>query len=105
MCQIAFGHIVDLDFAPGHANRFPPAQTIFEPAFVPGFVATGHHKVLDFHLFEFAHAEQKVAWVDFVTEGLAYLGNPKRQFATRGRQHIAKVGKDALGRFGAQIGE
>jgi hypothetical protein len=31
------------------------------------------------------------------------LGNPKRQFATGGRQHIAKVGKDALGRFGAQI--
>ena len=105
MRQIAFGDIVDLDFAPGYANRFPPAQAIFEPAIVPSFVAAWHHKELDFHLFEFAHAEQKVAWVDFVAEGLADLGNPKRQFATGGRQHIAKVSKDALGCFGAQIGK
>lgn len=68
----------------------------------PNFVSRGN-EVLDFHLLEFATAENEIAGRDFVPKGLAGLGNAKGNFLAAGRDDIFEIQKNALGRFGSQV--
>src|SRR5438876_864776 len=60
-------------------------------------------KELDLHLFEFAAAERVIARIDLVAEGLADLGDAKRQLQPRAIKDIPIVGEDSLGRLRAQV--
>ena len=60
---------------------------------------------LEFHLLEFAHAEDEVPGRDLVAERLPDLGDAERR-AARGRvEHVLEVGEDRLRRLGSEIGE
>ena len=56
-----------------------------------------------FHLLELSYTEDEVARSDLVAETLADLCDTEWKLPACGTLYIDKVGKDALGRFGAQI--
>ena len=64
---------------------------------------SGANKKLHFHLFKFAHAENKLTCYDLVSESLTGLRNTKWNFHTRCLLHVQKIYKNALRSFGTQI--
>ena len=60
------------------------------------------HKVFDFSLREFAHAQKTRTRCDFIPETLADLRGGKWKLAAIVIEQVSKVDKDTLGRFGAQ---
>src|SRR3546814_3429940 len=64
---------------------------------------TRTHKKLHLHLFELAHAHNKLTRNDFVAKSLPNLGNPKGNFHPAGLLNVQKIHKNALSRFGTQV--
>src|SRR5215469_14599023 len=62
------------------AKRLMPFQAYLFPFFKPVEFCTGLNKKLHFHLFKFAHSENKLSRNYFVSKRLAYLSNSKRHF-------------------------
>ena len=60
---------------------------------------------LDLHLLELARAEGVVARVDLVAKRLADLGDAERQLEPRAVEDVLEVDEDALGGFGAEVGD
>ena len=80
-----------------------PIDPFIEPVFKPFFIGAGLHKILHFHLFEFATAENEVAGGDFVAERFSLLRDAEGELPAGGLQHIIKVDKHALCRFRSQV--
>ena len=80
-----------------------PFHTRFFPLVEPIELGAGRNEELHFHLLELAHAEDKLARHNFVSECLSYLRDAKRHFHAARFLHVQVVNKDALCRFGAQI--
>ena len=83
------------ELMPTHTGRFP----FFEPL----QFRTGAYKKLHFHLFEFAHPENKLAGDDFITESFTDLGDTERHFHASGFLYIQEVDEDSLSCFGTQV--
>ena len=98
-------HIVDTDALATNANASPPSEPRLKPALVPRLIGTGHDEKLDFHLLKFAYTEEEIARVNLVAKRLTNLRDAEGQLAAGRRQHIVEISENALGRFGAQIGE
>ena len=73
------------------------------PVFKPLQIRAGLAEKFEFHLFEFAYAEDKVSGRDFVSERFAYLTYSERNFSSRRALNVGKVHENALRRFGAEI--
>src|SRR3989338_710831 len=73
---------------------------ISHPFFSPFFICRGsffgRHKVLHFHLFKFALAEQKLPRTYFIAESLAYLGDTEGNGIHSGSQHVFIIYKNSL---------
>ena len=91
-----------LVFAPSElarrdADGGKPLPALLFPVFVPLFLGTGSDEVLHFHLFELARSEEKISGVDFVSKGLADLGDAEREFVSHCRLDIQEVDVRPLG--------
>src|SRR5699024_3960960 len=82
-----------------------PLLGLVYPGFKPLVGVCRWDEKLDFHLFEFTRAEDKVPGRDFVTEGLTDLGNTVWWFLALCIHHIQKVQVHTLGGFWSQIVE
>src|SRR3989338_8522244 len=60
-------------------------------------------KVLNFHLFKLARAENKVARSNLVAERFSYLRNAERQCFAACLKHVFKINEDSLRGFGPQV--
>ena len=79
-----------------------PVPAVFNPCIKVLVRFVGVHEVFDFHLLEFAGAEDEVAGGDLVAECLTDLPDTEgRAFTGRG-YHVVEVHEDALRSFGAQ---
>ena len=63
----------------------------------------GADKELHLHLFEFAHAENKLAGHDLVAESFAGLCNAEWDFHPAGFLHIQEIDKNTLGCFRTEV--
>jgi len=103
--RISLVHVPAHEIGP-EANVEQKGVGIVYPLLVKGgpHVVAGWNKVLDFHLFEFATAENEIAGRDFVAKGLANLGNAKGNLLPAGGENVFEIQKDSLCRFGAEVG-
>ena len=79
-------------------------QTLGSPIFEPLVSLARMAEELHLGLFEFTRAEGKVARRNFVAEGLAYLGNPKRDLLPGRLAHTLEARKERLAGFRPQVG-
>ena len=73
------------------------------PVIEPFEVGTRFAEEFQFHLLEFAHAENEVSGRDLVTEGFTDLTDAERNFRTRGALYVEEVDEDALRRLRTEI--
>ena len=85
------------------SEREQPFVAEIAPVRKPFEVGSGFAEKFEFHLFEFAHAENEVSGCDFVTERLTYLTYTERHFLSRRTLNVYEVGKNTLSGFGSQI--
>ena len=86
-----------------HSQWQKEVFAIFLPIAEPFQIRSGLAEKFKFHLFEFAHAENKVSGGDFVTERFTYLAYTERNAHTRGTLNVFEVYEYALCGFGAEI--
>src|SRR6516164_5086064 len=70
---------------------------------MPVFIAAGHDKEFDLHLFEFPDTEDEILGCDFIAISLPDLRDPEWKLPVRGIEDILKVDENALRRFGPKI--
>ena len=80
-----------------------PVEARLLPFLEPVELRAGLYEKLHLHLFELAHAEDKLAGHDFVAEGLTDLCDAEGQAHAAGLLHVEVVHEDALRRFGTQV--
>src|SRR5690606_1078334 len=80
-----------------------PPHPFFFPVFVPFHFATWRDEVLHLHLFEFAHAEDKLSGYDFIPKRLTDLSYTKWNFLPRCFHHVQKIDADSLRGFGTEV--
>jgi len=73
------------------------------PVIVPFHFFAWAHKELHFHLLKLAHTEDELARYNFVAEGLANLGNTKRDLHAARFLDIQEINENALCRFWTQV--
>src|SRR5947209_18541557 len=73
-----------------------PAQAAIAPIAIPAFRCRGLAEELDFHLLEFARAEDELARRDLIAEAAADLRDAERDLHARGVHHVAEIQKDPL---------
>ena len=95
--------VVEAIFLVAKAKSLMPAHTSLFPLLEPFKFFTWTNKELHFHLFEFTHTENELTSHDFVTEGLANLGDTERNAHTACLLNIQEVNKDSLCCFRTQI--
>ncbi len=81
-----------------------PAQPLLTPVLVPARPVLGRDEVLHLHHFELTRPEDEVARGDLVPERLADLGDAERRLLAGSGLDVEEVHEDALGGFGAQVG-
>ena len=86
-----------------HAKIDVPLGACVEPVLVPFLIGTRSHEEFHFHLFELAGTEDEVARGDFITEGLAHVGDAERRLGTRRGHHVLEVHENALRGFRTQV--
>ena len=86
------------------AQRSVPVDPRIAPELVPHHGLVRLAEELDLHLLELAGAEGEVARIDLIAERLADLGDTEGNLHPCRVHHVLEVGKDALGCFGAEVG-
>jgi hypothetical protein len=86
-----------------HPQCLMPFHTFFLPVFIPFHFGTGFYKVLHFHLFEFAHAQDELAGHNFVAKGFPGLGNAEGDLHPAGFLHVQKIDENTLGSFRPEV--
>ena len=87
-------HQVFSQFANVH-QKVPRSIDPFLVVFRPDIVARGN-EIFDLHLFEFPRSENEISGRDFVSEGLAHLGNSKGDLLSGAVQDVLEVDEDSL---------
>ena len=96
--MIAQTHLIFLD-----SQRKQPVAAEASPVLEPLKVGTRLTEELQFHLLEFAHAENEVAGRYFVSERFADLTYAERNFIARRALNVLEVDEYALRRLGTEI--
>ena len=95
--------VVETVFLVAKSEGFVPFQAELFPEFKPLHFLTRANKELHFHLFEFAHAENKLTGYYLISKCFSDLGNTEWNFHAAGFLHIQVVYKNSLSRFRSQI--
>ncbi len=82
-----------------------PVPALFTPIVAPFLVFAGLDEELHLHLLEFAGAGDEVLGGDLVAEGFADLGDAEGGPQAGGLHDDFVVDVDALGGFGAEVGD
>lgn len=81
-----------------------PAPLFLLDALVVVFVFARFDEILRVGLFEFAAAEEEITGRDFITEGLADLGNTEGDFDATSIDDVLEVEIDTLASFARKVG-
>ena len=95
--------VVETIFCIAQSEGFVPFQAEFFPEFKPLHFLTRTNEELHFHLFEFAHTENKLTGNYLISKCFSDLSYTERNFHTTGFLHIEVVYKNTLSSLGAQI--
>ena len=95
--------VAQTEFLVVEAQTEQPFVAEFAPVGEPFEVGAGFAEEFEFHLLEFAHAEDEVAGRDFVAEGLAYLPYTEGHALSGRALHVLEIDENALRRFGTEI--
>lgn len=101
---LAIGDIKHVQLLARDADFGIPLQALFEPFVSEAEAVVRVAEKFDFHLLKLTAAEDVVAWVDLVAEGLSDLGNTEGEFDSVRVHHVLILHEDGLRGLGAEVG-
>src|SRR5690606_30102544 len=85
------------------AEMLPPLEALFDPISMPFLVGSRLHKILHFHLFEFAGSKDKFFSYYLVSKRFTLLRYSERNFHRHAVLHIQKLHEHTLSCFGPKV--
>ncbi len=98
-----FNMIVETVILITQTKRLVPFDSVIFPVLVPFHFFSWTNEKLHFHLFEFAHAKNKLTSNNFISEGFTNLGNPKGNLHSSCFLYVQEIYENTLRRFWTQI--
>src|SRR5277367_3344724 len=99
--MIVFGKVLR-----GDSHREQPLMAPIYPVTMPFLpVILIVEEILHLHLLELTTAKSEIARGDFITEGLAHLGNAERYLDAAGIENGLEINEYPLGGLGPQVSD